>query len=99
MPYIKKEEATNMKRQICAMFNNNEDWKVLYTTLGVKKSTAYRWVKSQQEIAKQRSIIKRIKVTNDHKEYMEQCITKNPKITLKELTEKLKINMELHLSK
>ena len=54
MPYIKKEEATNIKKQICDMFNNNEDWKALYTTLWVKKSTAYRWVKSQQEIAEQR---------------------------------------------
>ena len=37
--------------------------------------------------------------TDDHKEYMDHCITENPKITLKELTEKLKIDMDLHLSK
>ena len=72
MPYTimlyKERRSDQYKKQICVMYNNNEDWKALYTTLWVKKSTAYRLVKSQQEIAKQRGGIKRFNVTDYHKE-------------------------------
>lgn len=37
MAYIKKIEADNIKKQIQAMYNKNEDWRALSNTLGVKK--------------------------------------------------------------
>lgn len=54
MPYIKKKDADNLKKQICALYNNNEDWRAFAKTSGVTKATAYRWVKNQTEIEKKR---------------------------------------------
>lgn len=88
-PYIKKAEATNLKKQVCAVYNNNGDWKTLADTMGVKKSTAYRWVKNQEQPERQRGGKRRVKITEEHRVFMGNCIEDNPKITLKGLKEKL----------
>lgn len=98
MPYIKKIDAENVKKQICALYNNNEDWRALAKTLGVKKSTAYRWVKNQSEIEKQRGGKRKTKITNEHHVFMEQCIEENPKITLKQLKEKFQHDHQISVS-
>ena len=40
--YIKKKEAEDVKNQICAVYNSNEDWKGLASVLGVKRATVYQ---------------------------------------------------------
>ena len=98
MSYIKKTEANNIKKQIQAMYNNNRDWKSLANTLGVKRSTAYRWVKEDSQIEKQRGGKRRTKIANEHHSYMEQYIEENPKMTLKQLKEKFQQNHQIDAS-
>lgn len=98
MSYIKKEEAEKNKIQICAVYNNNGDWRGLANTLGVTRSTAYRWVKNQNEIPRQRGGRRRVKITEEHRELMVQYIEENPRLTLKELKNKFQENHQVIVS-
>lgn len=98
MPYIKKLEADNVKKQICAMYNNNGDWKGLADALNIKKSTAYRWVKQQHLAEKKRGGKRRSKLLEVHHRFMEDCIQENPKITLKEMKVRLHNSYEIDVS-
>lgn len=99
MPYIKKIEADNVRKQVCALYNNDGDWRALANTLGVKKSTAYRWVKNQAEHEKQRGGKRKIKISDQQRVIMEQYVEDNPRITLKQLTEKLQQDHQIVVSK
>ena len=78
----------------------NEDWRALAKTLGVKKSTAYRWVKNHQNQIpkKQRGGKRETKITNQHRVFMEQYIEENPRITLVQLREKFQNNHQIIVS-
>lgn len=99
MPYIKKIEADNVKKQICALYNNDGDWRALANTLGVKTSTAYRWVKNQTENEKPRGGKRRTKIGDHHRIIIEQYVEENSRITLKQLTEKLLQDHQIVVSK
>lgn len=99
MSYIKKKDADNLKKQICALYNNNQDWRALAKSVGVAKSTAYRWVKNQTDIEKKRGGKRRTKIFAEHRISMEQYIEENPRITLKQITEKLRNDHEITVSK
>jgi transposase len=88
-----------LKKQILALYNNNEDWRAVARTLGVKKATAYRWIKYQTEAEKQRGGRRRTKISDEHRVLMEQYIEENPRITLKQLTEKFQQDHQLLVSK
>lgn len=98
MPYIKKTEADNIKKQICALYNEGADWRTLAKTLGVKTTTAYRWVNGQNVAEKQRGGNRRRKITNDHRHFMEQCVEENTRITLKQMKEKLMQTYQIEVS-
>lgn len=98
MSYIKKVEADNIRKQICALYNKNEDWRIVAKTLGVKKSTAYRWVNNQQISAEQRGGKRKIKITNEHRVFIESYIEENPRITLKQLRDKFQNNHQIVVS-
>ena len=98
MPYIKKIESLNIKKQIYALHNNNGDWKALAEALGVKKSTAYHWIKKQKEPEKDRGGRRYFKITNEHRVFMEQSIERNPKITLQELKQILENEHKIGVS-
>lgn len=98
MSYIKKREADDFRNQIWASYNNNEDWRTLYKRLNVKKATAYRWIKNQDVILKQRGGARKSIITQDHRIQMELFIEENPKITLKQLNEKLQKKYEINVS-
>ena len=87
--YIKKTEADNIKKQICALYNNGGDWRALATTLGVKTTTSYRWVNGQNVVEKQRGGSRTGKITNEHRDFMEKCVEENSRITLKQMKDKL----------
>jgi len=93
MSYIKKTEADNIKKQICALYNNGGEWRALAETLGVKTTTAYRWVNKQNVVEKQRGGSRMVKIKNEHRHFMEECVEENARITLKELKDKL---MQIH---
>lgn len=99
MPYIKKVDAANAKRQICGVYNNNGDWRNLANVIGVPKRTAYRWVKSQEETEKQRGGKRRVKITDEHHRFFENKIEDNPKITLQQLREELQETFQVNVSK
>ena len=46
---------------------NDGDWRALANTLGVKKSTAYRWMKNQTENEKRRGGKRRTKIKDHHR--------------------------------
>lgn len=89
MPYIKKNEAENIKKQIYALHKNNGDWRLLAHSLGVKQSTAYQWIKNEDKPVKQRGGRRNFKIKDEHLIFMEQCIEINPKITLLQMKEQL----------
>lgn len=96
MPYMKKRESESIKKQICAVYNNNGDWRGLANALGVKKATAYRWVKNQNQVQRQHGGKRREKITEDHRAVMTRYIEENPRMTLKEL--KRKFEEDHHVS-
>lgn len=98
MPYIKKREADNIKKQICALYNNGGDWRALAKTLGVKTTTSYRWVNGQNVAEKQRGGNRRSKITNEHRNFIEQCVEQNTRITLKQMKEKLMQTYQIAVS-
>lgn len=98
MPYIKQKDADNVRRQICSLYNSNGDWKHLADTLGIKKSTAYRWVKHPDAGPMQRGGKRREKIRENHREYIARCIEENPRLTLKELKRKFQEEHEMNVS-
>lgn len=98
MPYIKKREADNIKKQICALYNNGGDWRALAKALEVKTTTSYRWVNGQNVPEKQRGGNRRSKITNEHRDFMVQCVEKNTRITLNQMKEKLMSTYQLDVS-
>lgn len=97
-PYIKKKEADNIRRQICAVYNDNGDWRGLANTLHVKKSTVYRWVKIQDQMERQRGGKRRQIIREEHHDLMVQYIEENPKLTLKQLKQKFEENHQVVVS-
>ncbi|XP_045483325.1 uncharacterized protein LOC123688727 [Harmonia axyridis] len=96
--YIKQTEAANIKKQICAVYNNNGDWRELANNIGVKRSTAYRWLKNQDRIPMQRGGKRRTKITEEHREFIVQYVEENNKITLKELRQKFLTDHQIIVS-
>lgn len=92
MPYIKKQEANVLKKQLKKVYDNDGDWRTLASSLGVKTSTAYRWVKSEDDVEKQRGGRRKFKIGNLQRAFMERKIEMNPRITLDGL--KIEIQQE-----
>lgn len=97
MPYIKKIDAEKAKDKICTLYNNEGDWRALADTMGIPKSTAYRWVKNQNNEAA-RGGRRRVKIEEVHRRFMCEQIEQNPKLTLKEMKEKLQVDFDLSVS-
>ena len=96
--YLKKNDSAYKKREILAAYNSNGDWRSLYVELGVKKSTAYRWIEEGNKLDV-RGGRRFVKVTEQHREYMVKCIERNPRLTLEELRSALISDQSLTISK
>jgi len=87
--YLKKKEATDKRSCVLAAYNADGDWRQIASSLGVKTSTAYRWVKEGDK-TDSRGGRRHAKIEEEHKTFMVEIIEKNPRITLQELTKAIR---------
>lgn len=84
-PYIKKVNSEGFKQQLQAVYDSDGDWRNLAVRLGVKNSTAYRWVTYRDEPQNQHGGSRRIKIGPNQKAFIEDTVDANPLTTLKEM--------------
>ena len=105
MPKYKKyDEAT--KNRVVQRFLQGEDWQITARENGIPLITARSWVKKKtieeaQEEAREvvstrkRGGARHVKISDEHKAFLEQRINENPSVTLKELQTKLQLEIGL----
>lgn len=95
--YVKKSDAGDLKKLILKAFESGKDWKSLAETLGIKKSTLYRWINSKQSVDKRGGPHNK-KIQENHKEFLIRKIEENPRITLADLSIELERVHELKVT-
>ena len=105
MPRYKKYNDET-KNQVVQRFLEGEDWQVTARKNCIPSSTVRSWVKKKRteeaeeeagEVVERRARggARRVKITDEHKHFLEELINDNPSVTLKELQAKLALEMGL----
>lgn len=83
-----------------AASDNDEDWESLASALGVKKATAYSWIKNGNVKQKPRGgqMSSKKKLTDERVEFLIDKLNDNPLLTLKQMTDELFREYGIHVS-
>lgn len=85
--YAKSTERERLR--IITAAENGENWGTVAQTLGIKKNTAYQWIRNGSAHQKPRGGIIIKKLTNEHVEFLINNLNSNPLLTLKKMCQML----------
>ena len=89
--------SLNDRKRIFEAYEEDKDWKGLAKALGVNERTAYEWIRSGQKTPKAKggSVTKKTDAIDDA---LDEWISENPSITLKNLAELISTNFHITVS-
>lgn len=95
--YDKSSEV--VRSRVIAAAESGEDWVAVAAANGVKKSTAYSWIRKGTPVQRLRggTVPVCVKILEIHIEEMLQWLEDNPQLTLRELAVKLRLQFAVHV--
>jgi transposase len=97
--------TTDQRQRVLAAAKGGEDWMQVAKHNGVPYTTAWRWVKRARDEndwvprAESRGGARRVKIKDEHVEYMVSLLEDNCQLTLIDLVDELKLKYDLDVAR